>query len=163
MFNVKASTYYVVDCYRDGKLIWSDGFPNTVVTVGKSALLDSTFGAGSAAFAWFVGLVNVASFSAYAVTDTMASHAGWLESTNYSDVTRRGYVPTAASAGSMNNFASRAQFNINGTVSIKGAFMTNNNTKGGTTGILYGAGSFTAQRNVVSGDILQIGITLSVS
>jgi hypothetical protein len=53
-------------------------------------------------------------------------------------------------------------FTINSTVTIAGAFVTNNNTKGGTTGTLFSVGNFTVgDRPVVSGDTLNVTYTFS--
>lgn len=160
-YSVQLKSLYEVECWHNGRLVWSDAFHNIVVTVGKNALLDVMFKDGGAAGAWYVGLVNNASFTAYSANDTMASHGGWLEATGYSDGTRIAYVPAAAASGAMSNDTSRALFNINATATIRGAFMVNQSTKGGSTGILYGEGDFAAARAVVSGDILSIKITLT--
>ena len=55
--------------------------------------------------------------------------------------------------------------NINGTTVVGGAFLTNSNTKGGTTGILYGGGLFTTggSRQVQSGDTVNVQVDLSVT
>jgi len=158
---VTLKSFYEVDCYRDGILIWSDAFYNLVTTAGKNALLDMTFFSGVVTPLWYVGVVANAGFTQYTATDTMSSHTGWTESTTYSNATRPAYTVVAASAGSMSNDASRALFNINGTTTIRGAFLVNNSTKGGSTGTLYGEGDFANARNVVSGDILSIKITLT--
>lgn len=158
---VQLKSLYEVDCYRGGRLFWSDSFYNLVTTVGKNALLDMTFFSGLVTPAWYVGLVDDSGFVQYAAGDTMGSHAGWSEATGYSDSTRPAYVVVAASAGSMSNNASRALFNINATADIRGAFLASNSTKGGSTGTLYGEGDFALARSVVSGDVLSIKITLT--
>jgi hypothetical protein len=160
---ITPSTQYEVECWRDGKLLWVEKFHNLVTTVGKNGILDITFKNGGAANAWYVGLVDNASFSAYAVGDTMGSHAGWVESQAYGEATRVAYVPAVASAGTMTNTASKAEFTMNATKTIRGAFLVNQSTKGGTTGTLYGIGDFAVSRSVISGDILFVRITLTVS
>lgn len=160
-YGVTLRNFYEVDCYRDGKLLWGDSFYNLVTTVGKNKLLDAVFKDGIGAAAWYVGLVDAAGFTAYSVSNTMSSHSGWTESVAYADATRRAYVPAAASAGSMSNAAARALFAINGIVTVQGAFIVNQSTKGGTTGTLYGVGSFVAPRSAISGDILSVKITLT--
>lgn len=158
---VNLKSLYEVEHYRDGILIWSGASYNLVTTVGKNSLLDRTFKDGGSALAWYVGLVDDASFSAYSVNDTMSLHSGWIESTDYSDSTRQSYIPASASGGSMSNNASRALFNMNATATIRGAFLVSNSTKGGSTGTLYGEVDFALARDVLSGDVLSIKITLS--
>ena len=49
------------------------------------------------------------------------------------------------------------------TVTENGAFMTDNNSKSGTSGNLWGMAPFSASRAVLSGDTLNLTITLSIS
>lgn len=156
--------HYDVECFGpDGQLKWRESFDNLVTTEGKNWYLDATLKTGSAAPAWYVGLVLGPSETGYAVGDTMASHAGWVEDTTYSNGTRPAWTPGAVAAGSVDNSASKAVFNINGTVTISGAFMADSSTKGGTTGKLMGVGAFAADRSVLSGDTLNVTITCTMS
>lgn len=151
---------YTVECFdADGNLKWSDQIKNLVVTVGKNDLLDKYFAGSAYTATWYLGLIN--SGGTYAAGDTMASHAGWTENTGYSAATRPAPSWSAASAGSKATTATA--FSINATGTIGGAFMTSNNTKAGTTGILYSAGNFTGgNRSVASGDTLNVTYTASV-
>ncbi len=156
---VKAATWYEVECYdKDGKLKWKDGFWNIVVTAGLNKLLDATFKNGLTTPAWYVGLKGTGSMVA---GDTMASHSGWAEIVPYSDGTRPAYTPGSISAGAVDNSAAKAVFNINGTSTVYGCFLVDNNTKSGTTGVLYGGGDFGSSRAVVSGDTLNVTVTLT--
>lgn len=142
--------------------VWRKDAPNTVVTVGKNYLLDNGLAGSAYTAAFYLGLISNVSYTAIAAADTMASHAGWTESTAYSNSTR---VSTgswnAASAGSK-AIASAAGFNINATDTIKGAFLTTNSTKGGTTGTLYSAGLFSGgDQPVVNGNTLNVSYTAS--
>lgn len=160
--SVGATGNYVVECFGpDGQVKWSENIENIVVTVGKTDLLDNYFAGSSYTAAWYMGLVDGASTPTYAVGDTMSSHSGWVESTAYSNSTRPTVSWNAASAGS--KASTSTSFNINATATIIGAFMVTNSTKGGTTGTLYSAGSFSAgSRSVLSGDTLNITYTASV-
>lgn len=160
-FQIYLHNTYDVECWRDGRLLWTETFPNLVTTVGKNKLLDACFKTGEAANQWFVGLVNNAGFSAYSATDTMASHAGWAEGTPYSEGTRPAYVAGVPAAGSMDNGSSKAQFTINATLTIRGAFLVDNSSKGGATGTLYGVGDFSVARSILSGDVVNVKITLT--
>lgn len=161
---VAVTSLYRFECYdRAGRLKWVEEVRNLVVNVGLNELLDKTFKASTYTAAWYVGLVDNGSFSAIAAGDTMSSHAGWLESTAYGDATRRALTLGSVSGGSVDNSASKAAFAINATATIKGAFVTTNNTKGGTTGTLYGAAAFAANRAVENGDTLNVTVTLTTT
>lgn len=151
---------YTVECFdADGNLKWSDQIKNLVVTVGKNDLLDKYFAGSAYTATWYLGLIN--SGGTYAAADTMASHAGWTEATGYSAATRP--APTWSAAASGSKATTATAFSINATATIGGAFMTSNNTKSGTTGILYSAGNFTGgNRSVASGDTLNVTYTASV-
>lgn len=96
--------------------------------------------------------------------DTMASKS-FNETTPYSDATRPAWTRNgAAASGAMSNSSSRASFTINATGRVFGAFLASNNTKGGTTGTLYGGGLFsTGSRSVLSGDTLNVQVDLSAT
>lgn len=154
---------YDVECIRpDGTSRWLETNFNTVMTAGKNDLLTNYFKGSAYTAAFFVGLVDNASFSAISAADTAASHGGWLESAAYSNATRPALTLGTPSAGSVDNSASKAVFNINATATINGAFTITNSTKSGTTGILYSASSFGATRSVLNGDTLNVQVTLSV-
>src|SRR4029077_1427273 len=96
---------YEIECIgADGKLKWRETIKNVVATVGKNLALD-TFLAGSSytVVGPFMGLISSTSYSAVAVGDTMASHAGWLEAGGTNAPTysgnRKTAVWSAASAG----------------------------------------------------------------
>jgi hypothetical protein len=63
------------------------------------------------------------------------------------------------------NTASKAVFSINATTTVGGAFLTSNDTKGGSTGTLFSAADFQApgDRSVVNGDTLNVTYTFSLS
>lgn len=88
------------------------------------------------------------------------------ESAPYSNSNRPTWTKNGAAAGgAMSNSSAKASFTINATGRIFGAFMSTNNTKSGTTGILYGGGLFTTggSRAVQSGDTVNVQVDLSVT
>jgi hypothetical protein len=98
----------------------------------------------------------------------MASHAGWTEVVAYSNATRVAATlatATTANPSVVTNSASPAVFNINGTTTIGGAFLTSGSAKSGTTGTLFSAADFGApgDRSVVSGDTLSVTYTFSLA
>lgn len=163
--------HYGFRCFDEfNNLKWEDEFDNLVTTQGKNDLLDKYFKGSSYTAAWYVSLIDAdTNWSAVAAGDTAAQingSNGWDEAatTNatYSNANRVTLTLGTPSAGSVDNSASTADFTINATNSIKGAFVISNNTKDGTTGILYSAGAFAADRAVVNGDTLKVTITLTV-
>lgn len=146
---------------------WTDSIDNVVTTVGKNDALDKYLAGSGYTAAWFLGLISSTSFSAVAAADTMSSHAGWLEagSTNapaYSQGTRPSAAFAAASGGSKATSAP-SSYSITSAGTVKGAFLTSNSTKDGTTGILYSAGLFTGGDKVVgNGDTLNVSYTASL-
>lgn len=170
------STHYRIECrgkaerHQDEKgrfywvrpLRWVEEFDNLVVTEGLNDSLDKHLKGSAYTAAWYVGLT--AGSPSFAAGDVMSSHAGWTESTAYSNATRPALTLGTVSGGSVDNSASKAVFNINGTATIGGAFVVANSTKGGTTGTLYGGGAFTGgNRSVVSGDTLNVTITCTAA
>lgn len=140
--------------------MWREDFENLVVTVGRNQYLDATLKTGDASPAWYVGLKDTGTPVA---ADTMASHASWATITPYSDATDPAFTAGTISAGSVDNSASKAVFNINATDEVFGAFMKDDNTKGGATGTLLGAGDFAASRSVSDGDTLNVTVTCSLT
>ena len=159
MEEVSLSGAFSVICYdSNGEPIWEETFSNQVTTAGVNAVLDAAFRGSAYTATWYISLVDTTSFSAYSAADTMSSHAGWIENVGYSNANRPTMTFGVPSAGS--SVASAVTFNINATSTIKGAFVTNSNTKSGTTGTLYSAGTFTGgQRTVASGDSLVVTYT----
>lgn len=127
---------------------------NLVTTVGKNLLNDTLFrqGTGSAIFMGLKGTGNAA------VGDTMASHAGWTETTAYSG-TSRITLAAAAAVGGTSTFTP-GTYAMTGTYTAAGAFITTVVSAGGTTGTLYSAGDFGVTRTGGTGDTLIVTPTL---
>ncbi len=143
-----------------GKLIGVYRVPNGIVDEGLDKILDDMFNAGGQSSLWYIGLVDNAAWSAFADADVMNSHAGWAESTAYAAGTRPQWTVGAAAARQVTN-ASTVDFAINGTVTMKGIFVVDENTKGGTTGTLWSTAAFSSTINVTSGDTLKVTYTVS--
>jgi hypothetical protein len=64
----------------------------------------------------------------------------------------------------ISNSSSVAVFSINGTTTVGGAFLTTDNTKGGTSGTLFSASDFQSpgDRSVVSGDVINLTYQFSL-
>ena len=155
------SSYWAFECVRQGKVVWKRGYHNLVTTAGLNKLLDATFKTGLATPAWYVGLVDAS--PAFVVADTMGSHAGWTENVSYAESTREALTLGTIASGSVSNSASKASFTINAATTVAGAFLTDSDTKSGTTGTLYSEVAFTGgTETLASADVLNVTVTLTV-
>jgi len=164
-----ATGVYTIQCFdAQGNLKWEAESKNLVVNVGLQDMNAKYFTGSAYTAAWYIGLYGAASSNNPAASDTMSSHAGWTENTGYSNATRpvcTFATPTTANPSVATNSASPASFTINATSTVGGAFLTSNNTVGGTTGTLYSAADFGSpgDRSVASSDILNVTYTLSLA
>jgi hypothetical protein len=164
---ITAGGVYTVQCFdKDGNLKWEDKSHNLVVNEGLKDMNDKYFSGSAYTAAWFVGLITgPASGTTFAAADTLASHGGWTEFTNYSG-SRKAAVFAAATLADpsvITNSASPASFAITGAGGVvAGAFLASVNS--GTSGILFSESDFQApgDRTVVSGDTLNITYTFSL-
>jgi hypothetical protein len=156
-------------CYdKDGNLKWEDSAHNLVVNVGLKDMNDKYFSGSAYTAAWYLGLVTgPGAGNTYAAADTMASHAGWTEDEDYSELVRQTATfgaATTADPSVIDNSGSVAVFSMNATTTIAGAFLTTDDTKGGTSGTLFSVSNFTSpgDRAVVSGDTLNVTYEFSL-
>ena len=153
---------------KDGNLKWQAESKNLVVNAGLAYMAGSALTSVTQITTWYLGLYGAAASNDPAAGDTMASHAGWTEVTAYSNanrVTATFVTATTADPSVVTNTASPAVFNINGTTTVGGAFLTSENTKGGTTGTLFSAADFGSpgDRSVVNSDTLSVTYTFSLA
>lgn len=148
---------------KDGELKWVEEFENLVVNEGLDDSLDKHLKGSAYTAAWYVGLTD--GTPTPAAGDTMASHAGWAEVTAYSEANRQTLTLGSVSGQSVDNSASKASFSINSNgTTIGGGFVTTDNTKGGSTGTLYGIGAFSAgDKTLDNGDTLNVTVTLTAA
>lgn len=151
--------FYIETLLPDGRAVNREYIPNGVCTAGINHMLDVVFRAQAASAVWYLGIINNASFSALAAADTLASHAGWVEWTNYAG-NRPTWTPGAAAAGSITNPA-LASATMNAAGTIRGLFLCNVNT--GTAGILYSTAALSSGRAVTNTEVLQLGYTSSIT
>jgi hypothetical protein len=164
--SMMAGGVYHVQCFdKDGNLKWEDKAPNLVVNQGLKDMNDKYFPGAAYTAAWYLGLVTgPGSGTTFAAADTLASHAGWTEFTNYSG--NRGAVTfgaaTTADPSVITN-PSPVQFTITGAGgTVAGAFLASVNS--GTSGILFSESDFQSpgDRAVVSGDVLNVTYQFSL-
>ena len=139
----------------DGRVKWTERVHNLVTTAGKTDIIDKYLKGSAYTAAWYCILAGAGTKAA---GDTLASHAGWTESTPYA-----GNRPaiTWGSTSSGSNTSSAVAISINATATVAGAGTSSVNT--GTSGVLYNVADFSVSRSVASGDTLNVTFTLSAS
>lgn len=171
MFNetAKAGGVFTVQCVgSDGNVKWETEFPNLVVNQGLQDMNTKYFKGSGYTAAWYMGLITGPGASnSYAASDTLASHGGWTEFTNYSGGVRPQIsfgTATTADPSVLTNSLSPTSFSISSSGGVvAGAFVCS--ATSGTSGVLFSAANFQSpgDRTVVSGDTLNVTYTFSLN
>ena len=163
----KAGGVYKVQCVgADGSVKWEDEMHNLVVNAGLQNMVAVYLDAATQTTAWYIGLITgPGSGTTIAAGDTLASHAGWTEFSDYSGSRKAATFGTATTADPsvIDNTASPVSFGITGAGgTVAGAFLASVDT--GTSGILFSASDFQSpgDRVVVPGDTLNVTYTFSL-
>jgi hypothetical protein len=162
--------YTVVCRDAEGNVKWEDQFPNLVNAVGKQLMLDTLLsGSAYTTVGPYLGLISGAS-PTFAAADTMTSHAGWTEFTNYtvssSPVRGTASFASATSTGTTpTNVTSKTATAIIYTITgaggtVGGCFLVTGtgavSTQGSTAGTLYSAGAFATAKITTAGDTVSV-------
>ena len=162
--------YHVVCRDADGNIKWEEGFPNLVNAVGKQLMLDTLLsGTSYTTVGPFLGLISGSS-PTFSASDTMASHGGWTEFTNYtvggSAVRGTAVFGSATSTGTTpTNVTTKTATAITYTITggggtVGGCFLVTgsgaSSTQGNTSGTLYSAGAFGTAKVTTAGDTVSV-------
>jgi hypothetical protein len=165
--SAKAGGVYKVQCVgADGQVKWEEEMHNLVVNQGLQSMVSVYLDGATQITTWYLGLITgPGSGTTIAAGDTLASHSGWTEFTNYSGNRKTATFGTATTADPsvLNNSASPASFVISGAGgTVAGAFLAS--VDSGTSGTLFSASDFQSpgDRVVVSGDTLNVSYTFSL-
>ena len=163
----RAGGVYRVECVgADGKVKWVEEAHNLVVNEGLQNMVAAYLDAATQTTTWYVGLITgPGSGTTIAAGDTLVTHGGWTEFTNYTGNRKTATFGTATTADPsvIDNSASPASFAITGAGgTVAGAFLASVAT--GTSGILFSASDFQSpgDRVVVNGDTLNVTYTFSL-
>ena len=149
--------YHCVCRNPDGDIKWVEQIKNLVTDEGINYALDAALSGGTPITSWFIILTDSA--PTVAAGDTLASHAGWAEFTNYSG-SRKAWTDGGVSAKSVDNVGNEAAFVIDTDAqTIGGAGLSS--VASGTSGTLYSVGAFTGgdKTGVDDGDTLNVTYT----
>lgn len=144
-----------VECVdAEGNVKWiEDGF-NIMTDDGLNDILDVYFSDGTQDTTHYVGLLT----ASVVAGDTLAT--GLDEFSDYTG-DRQTWVEGGVSSKSISNSGNAASFDITGSGTVVGAFITN--VSSGTSGVLVCGVDFSAPRSVASGDILNVTYTLTIA
>jgi hypothetical protein len=161
--------HYYVECRdKDGKLKWTDEFPNLVVAVGKQLMLDTLLRTSGTYTTTgpFLGLIN--NSTTFAAADTMASKT-WTELTTYtvggSAVRGTAVFGASTSSGSTpsnvtTSTATAITYTMTGSATVYGCFLVTGSgavsTISSTAGTLYSEGNFATAKTVTAGDTVAV-------
>ena len=164
--------YHVVCRDKDGNIKWEDSFPNLVNAVGKQLMLDTLLRTSGTytTVGPYLGLIGGASPTFGTGSDTMTSHAGWTEFTNYtvggSAVRGTATFSVSTSSGSTpSNVTTAAAASITYTITgaggtVSGCFLVTgsgaSSTQSNTSGTLYSAGAFSTAKTTTAGDTVSV-------
>lgn len=138
--------------YHGPEHLFRDVCKNLVTSVGLTYITGAGLLGVAADSTWFVGLADAN--PAFAAGDTLASHAGWTEATEYDEVNRQAWTGVAGAAGAASNSSSPSVFTINATISVEGAFIASVNT--GTSGTLLCEAPMAVQRDLIDNDVITV-------
>lgn len=149
----------LIDPSLSDDLVMIDEFEafNAPTNAGVNYVLDAAFGGGSQISPFYIGLIDNAA-GVLAVTDTLASKA-WTEAVGYSGGARIEWQDDAASSRTKVN-TTTADFNMTGSATIRGLFVAEDDTPGGTTGLLWSTALFGTPSSVVNTDVLKLVYSL---
>ncbi len=162
--------YHVVCHDAEGNLKWEQTFPNLVNAVGKELMLDTLLsGTSYTTVGPYLGLISGAG-PTFAASDTMVSHGGWTEFTNYtvggSPVRGTASFSAATSTGTTpTNVTTKTASAITYTITggggtVSGCFLVTgsgaSSTQNNTSGTLYSAGAFATAKITTAGDTVSV-------
>jgi hypothetical protein len=163
----RAGGVFHVQCVdKDGNVKWEESVHNLVVNEGLQEMNNKFFAGSNYTAALYLGLIEgPGAGNTYAAADTLASHAGWTEFSNYTGARKLVTfgAATLADPSVIGNGAAPSSFAISGMGGVvAGAFLTT--VDSGTSGILFSEANFQApgDRTVVSGDTLNVTYTFSL-
>ena len=132
-----------------------------ITNQGINHVLDVALHDATKVATWYIGLIRDDNYSGLAVGDTLASHAGWEEATEYAEAARQEWVEAAPSSQVVAT-GTEATFTINAAQTIKGFFIASSSTKAGTTGTLLATVLFSGgDRDFTAGQLLKISYSIT--
>lgn len=157
----KIGGIFTAQCFdAKGNLKWEATTHNLVTTAGLNATNDIMFHASTQVTTWYIGLIDETGTETLAAGDTLASHAGWTENTEYGTPAARGEWTEGASSGGVITNGTSVDFTMNDSGTLVGLFLCS--VSSGTSGTLFSEAAFTGgNRTYVATDIIKVTYTLT--
>ena len=147
-------------CDKNGNFKWKEKIYNLTLDAAINDNLTIYFKDGTKKTIWYVGLKSSAEAVSAAWTSANVN-SGFTEFQLYDETNRPIWTSGSVSSKSVSNTASPAVFTVNATGTIWGAFIISQNTKGGTTGILWCCSNLVSVRNVYDDDVITVIYTIT--
>lgn len=158
--NIKGE-FEIVCRDKYGRLKWKEKIFNSTMDDAINDLFTTQFRSGTQKANWYLGLKG-SSQSVQITWNSAGIGTQFTEYTNYSESVRQTWTTAAVSSKTITNNASPATFTINGAGgTVYGAFIISNNTKTGTTGILWCCSNLAVPRSVVATDVVTVVYAVS--
>jgi hypothetical protein len=132
-----------------------------ITNQGLNYLLDVGVHDGTKISTWYVGLIRDDNYVGISAADTLASHGGWEEGTEYAETARQAW-DEAAAASQVTATTTEAVFTISADQTFKGFFIASSATKGGSTGTMLLVQLFTeGDRVMLAGQQLRVSLQIT--
>lgn len=136
----------VLDTFSVGNLIPQQGIDYVIGALN---------GTGSVIPSWYMGVFKndytpVNNSVAASLPTTVGEHTG------YSEATRPAWVPVYDNIGRLDNQATLAEFTMTQDVTLYGAFLVSESSKGGGSGTLLSIARFPSPKQIESGSVLRL-------
>jgi len=142
--------------------------PNLVPTEGLNHLLMVALSDTAKLNTFYLALYSadytpVAGITAATFTSTATELTS--NSEGYSETVRQTWTPAAAASGSIDNYASKADFTIAtaSSVTIRGAALLSASAKGATSGVLISIAKFATARVEYNGNLYSLGYRVTAT
>ncbi|MGD9212413.1 MAG: hypothetical protein PVI90_16650 [Desulfobacteraceae bacterium] len=156
----------VFDNAKDMNKISESECKNLITDEGLDALLDIMLHGATQITTWYCVISESDTSPAAGMTYAVPS---FTETTAYDESTRPAFNEAASSSQSVTNSANKATFTMNATKTLYGAGLVGGGTDGNTKddqaggGTLFNYGEFTASQPVISGNVVNLTITISAA
>ena len=165
---VAAGGSFRVECFNPrGVRRWVDDAKNMVTLPALDYLLTTGISAGTQKTAWYCGLVDNTGYQQFANSDTMPSHAGWIENLQYTPTGRVAWTPGNSANQTLTNTTAMV-FSMTppagSPATIRGLFVCSDPNSNASSILLFSTAAFSAGTQLCNnGDTLKVTYSVMAS